>query len=213
MAKLYREIYNRLASGLLRLLNCTMRFEVKNQPVQEHVVYAFWHRNLIYCALLRAGDRIAVMISGSKDGELIAGPVSRLGYDVVRGSTSRQGSQALKGMLRYAKTHSLAITPDGPKGPVGTVHPGLFQLALLAKIPIVAVAVDANREWVFSSWDRFRFPKPFAKVRAEYSDPIYLRSKADIAEAKKVFIAFMTKKEHEYEVSKHEKEGFTRKRT
>jgi lysophospholipid acyltransferase (LPLAT)-like uncharacterized protein len=213
MAKLWRGIYNRLASGLLRLLNCTMRFEVKNQPAREPVVYAFWHRNLIYCALLRAGDRIAVMISGSKDGELIAGPVERLGYVVVRGSSSRQGSQALKGMLRYAKTHSLAITPDGPKGPLGTVHPGLFQLALLANIPIVAVAIDARREWVFSSWDRFRFPKPFALIKAEYSDPIHLRSKADIALAKKTFIDFMANKEREYEVNKHEKEGFTRKRT
>ncbi|HCX59803.1 MAG TPA: hypothetical protein DG355_04000, partial [Candidatus Cloacimonas sp.] len=62
---------------------------------------------------------------------------------------------------------SLAITPDGPKGPLGTIHPGMFQLALLARIPIVGVACHTNREWVFNSWDRFRFPKPFAKILIE----------------------------------------------
>lgn len=198
MAKLWRSVYNTLAAGLLHLLKCTLRFEVINQPTQEPVVYAFWHRNLLYCTLLRAGDKIAVMVSASKDGELIAGPIKRLGYTVVRGSSSRQGSQALKGMLRYAKTHSLAITPDGPKGPVGTVHPGLFQLALLAKIPIVIVTIDSKREWIFSSWDRFRLPKPFTKIKAEYSDPIYVRNKADIAGAKEQFIDYLEAKEQEY---------------
>lgn len=191
MADFWRSVYSSLASGLLRLIKATLRFEVKNHPDCEPVVYAFWHRNLMYCTLLRAGDAVAVMVSASKDGELIAGPVGKLGYTLVRGSSSRQGSQALKGMLRYAKTHSLAITPDGPRGPVGTIHPGLFQIALLAKIPIVAVACDADREWLFNSWDKFRFPKPFARVKVEYSDPIYVKSKADIPEAERAVREFL----------------------
>ncbi|MDD2616429.1 MAG: lysophospholipid acyltransferase family protein [Candidatus Cloacimonetes bacterium] len=191
MTKYTKIIFNYLAAGLLSLIKLTLRFEVQNQPKNLIVVYGFWHRNLMYCALQRAGDPIAVMVSSSKDGELIAGPLSVLGYSIVRGSSSRRGSQALKGMLRYAREKSLAITPDGPKGPLGTIHPGMFQLALLARIPIVGVACHTNREWVFNSWDRFRFPKPFAKILIEYSEPFYVNSKDDIPMVEKKFRAFL----------------------
>jgi lysophospholipid acyltransferase (LPLAT)-like uncharacterized protein len=183
MAKLGKCLFNKSAASLLRFFRWSIRFEVHNQPIHEPVVYAFWHRNLMLCCLQRAGDHIAVIISASKDGELIAGPMKELGYIPIRGSSSRQGSQALKAMLRLAKEVSLGITPDGPRGPVGTIHPGVFQLALLGKIPIVGVACDANREWVFNSWDRFRFPKPFAKVTVHYSEPIPVLCKDDIASA------------------------------
>ncbi|MCB5264796.1 MAG: lysophospholipid acyltransferase family protein [Candidatus Cloacimonetes bacterium] len=198
MAEFWRPIYNTLACWLLRLIKATLRFEVKNQPDCEPVVYAFWHRNQIYLGLLRIGDPMAVMVSASKDGELIAGPSARMGYAVVRGSSSRQGSQALKEMLRYAKTIPVAITPDGPRGPVGTINPGLFYIALLAKIPIVAVACDSNREWIFNSWDKFRFPKPFARIKVVYSDPIYVRSKAEIPEAEISFRKAMADIERDF---------------
>jgi lysophospholipid acyltransferase (LPLAT)-like uncharacterized protein len=198
MAKALLRLQHIVLAGVLRAFKATLRFEVHNQPTpqEEPVIYAFWHRNLIYCALQRVGDPVVVMISSSKDGELIAGPVQVLGFITVRGSSTRQGSSALKAMLRWAKTNSLAITPDGPKGPLETIHPGLWQVAIMARIPVVAVACDANREWVFNSWDRFRFPKPFAKVRVRYSDPILLQSKEDIPKAEQQFRAFQKSNQH-----------------
>lgn len=183
MAKISKWLYKKITAGLLRFIKWSITFEVLNQPLQEPVVYAFWHRNLMLCCLQRAGDPIAVLISGSKDGELLAGPIEELGYIPIRGSSSRDGAQALKGMLRMARERSVGLTPDGPRGPRGTIHPGVYQLALMAKIPIVGITCEANREWVFKSWDRFRFPKPFAKVRVKYSEPIYVRIKSDIEEA------------------------------
>lgn len=141
---------------------------------------------------------MVVMASSSKDGELIAGPLAELGFIIMRGSSSRKGSEALKGMLRWAKTNAVAITPDGPKGPVGTIHPGLWQIAIMARIPVVGVASDASREWVFNSWDRFRFPKPFARVRIRYSEPIHLNSKADIPEAETQLRAFQKENEKQF---------------
>jgi lysophospholipid acyltransferase (LPLAT)-like uncharacterized protein len=125
---------------------------VVNQPSkeQEPVIYAFWHRNLMYCTLQRAGDPAAVMISSSKDGELIAGPVEELGFIPVRGSSTRQGSEALKGMLRWARTNSLAITRMDPKG-----RWVLFTRALanciLARIQWWEWPAMLSREWVFNS--------------------------------------------------------------
>jgi len=196
------KLYKKSAACLLRMFKLTMRFEVHNQPQQEPVLYAFWHRNLIYCCLQRAGDPIAVLVSASKDGDLLAGPVEELGFTTVRGSSSRQGSQALKEMLRHARKYSVGITPDGPRGPVGTIHPGMFHIAQLANIPIVAVACDADREWVFNSWDRFRFPKPFARVKVEYSDPIWVHNKADVQKAELDFRSFIQESENRFHYCK-----------
>lgn len=158
----------------------------------------FWHRNLLLMTLQRIDQGAAVMVSSSKDGELIAGPLSELGYIPVRGSSSRKGSMAMREMIRMSKTISLAITPDGPKGPCYTFHPGLFQIAYLAKIPIVAVAVNANKEWLFNSWDKFRFPKPFAKLTMIYSDPIWVNNKEDIAIVEETIRSFLEEKETKF---------------
>lgn len=195
LKKWWYKPYCSLTASLLKLLTKSLRYQVYNHPNKEPVIYAFWHRNLMYCTLLRAGDRITAMVSSSKDGDLIAGPAAKLGYNIVRGSSSRRGSEALKELVKAAKDHSLAITPDGPRGPLGTVHQGVFYLAILAKIPIVAVFADSKSEWVFNSWDRFRFPKPFAKVVVHYSDPIYLHGKDDIADAERRLRAFLAEKE------------------
>lgn len=193
MAKFRIKLQGKFLAWMLKALAATLRFEVHDQPEPETgpVIYAFWHRNLIYCLLQRMGDAVVVMISASKDGELIAGPVSELGFIPVRGSSHRQGSTALKAMLRYARSHALAITPDGPRGPRGTIHPGLWQIAILAKIPVIGVHCDASREWVFNSWDRFRFPKPFAQVTVHYSQPIVLNDKSDIAAAEMELRVFL----------------------
>jgi len=148
----------------------------------------------------------AVMVSSSKDGELIAGPLSELGYVPIRGSSSFKGSAAMREMIKIAEKISLAITPDGPKGPCYTFHPGLFQIAYLAKIPIVAVAVNADKEWLFKSWDRFRFPKPFAKITMIYSDPIPVQSKEDFISAEKEIRDFLAKHERNT-LEQRDKEG------
>lgn len=196
MSKFWFRLEAVLAAGLLRILRKTLRFDVRGQnPPDQRCVYIFWHRNLLLMGLHRMGTRAAVLISASKDGELIAGPLSRLGYVPVRGSSSRQGAQALKEIIRLSREMTVALTPDGPKGPVGTIHPGVFQIAMLAKVPIIIMVAETKREWVFNSWDRFRFPKPFARVLVQYSEPILLDNKDDIPEVEQRIRTFMQKTE------------------
>ncbi|MDZ4121625.1 MAG: DUF374 domain-containing protein, partial [Candidatus Cloacimonadaceae bacterium] len=140
MNKIALWMEKKLAAMLLRLLRRSIRFHIINRnPDDQMCVYMFWHRNLMLLALHRLGSPIAVMVSASQDGELIAGPISELGLIPVRGSSSRQGSAALKEMIRLSKNHQLAITPDGPKGPPQTIHPGVFQIALMGNVPIIPV--------------------------------------------------------------------------
>jgi lysophospholipid acyltransferase (LPLAT)-like uncharacterized protein len=130
--------------------------------------------------LHRIGSDACVVISASQDGELIAGPVQELGVKTARGSTTRKGSQAYRTMLKMAKERQLAITPDGPIGPLKVIQPGVTHIAYMAKVPIVAVALHANREWLFNSWDKFRLPKPFCTITAIYSDPVYINDKDEL---------------------------------
>lgn len=198
MHKLLFYLEKKLAARVLLLLRRSIRFKIHNQSASDNIrcIYMFWHRNLLILTLQRVFSNAGVLVSSSKDGELIAGPLSELGYIPIRGSSTRQGSRAMKEMIRAARNISLAITPDGPKGPSGTIHPGVFQIALLANIPIVAIAAHTDQEWVFNSWDRFRFPKPFSRVNIEYSDPIYIADKDSVPATELALREFLSQAEN-----------------
>lgn len=200
MRKILFYLEKKLAAKLLLLLRRTLKINVSNQAASDNIrcIYMFWHRNLLLLTIQRVNSGAGVMVSSSKDGELIAGPLKELGYIPIRGSSTRQGAQAMHEMIRAAKEISLAITPDGPKGPSGTIQPGVLQIALLAKIPIVPIFVTADKEWVFNSWDRFRFPKPFARLNVVYSDPIYVNTKDDMATAEASIRKFLSFYEAKY---------------
>ena len=207
MAKVLFYLERKLGAWFLLLLRKTLKFKVINQEPSDNIrcIYMFWHRNLLMMTLQRIYHGAAVMVSSSKDGELIAGPLSELGYVPVRGSSSFMGSSAMREMIKISRKISLAITPDGPKGPCYTFHPGLFQIAYLAKIPIVAVAVNANKEWLFNSWDKFRFPKPFARLTIIYSDPIRVNSKEDFVTVETEIRDFLAKYEKDTFIPKEKK--------
>ena len=191
MPGLLFRIEARLGAWLLRLFRKTIRWEVSGQPEDDfRCIFFLWHKDLLIMTMQRVNSGIAVMVSGSKDGELIAGPLLKLGYHTVRGSSSRQGAKALREMVRVSRDHALAITPDGPKGPAGTIHAGVFEIAMLAKIPIIALAVETPKAWVLNTWDGFRIPKPFSRVSVRYSQPYYLESKEDIAEVERAIREF-----------------------
>ncbi|HNU53662.1 MAG TPA: lysophospholipid acyltransferase family protein [Candidatus Syntrophosphaera sp.] len=180
MSELLLRLEGVLGALLLRLWRRTLRVVALNQPPIGHpCVYALQHRDLLLLTLQRIDHDIAVMVSRSRDGELIARPLARLGFFPVRGSTSRSGSQALKVMVRLARERSLALTPDGPKGPAGSVQPGILQLALLAQVPIIPVVASAGRMWQLDSWDLFRLPHPFSRLTAIYGPEIWVRSRED----------------------------------
>ncbi|MCB5229898.1 MAG: lysophospholipid acyltransferase family protein [Candidatus Cloacimonetes bacterium] len=196
MNKLLLWLEARLGALFIRLYRRLLRWEIVNRnPDDQLCIYFAWHRNILYLTMHRIGSGIAVMVSDSKDGELIAGPFRQLGYNPVRGSTSKNATRALREMIQMAKKHQLAISPDGPRGPVESIQPGVFEIALLAKIPIIAAGVSVKREWCLNSWDGFRIPKPFTKVRVEYSDPFYVTDKSQFPTLEQEIRAFIEARE------------------
>lgn len=162
----------RLASLVIRCLGITLRYRDVCQPgpfpgydTPPPGVFAFWHRCLLASAWHFRDRGIAVLISQSFDGELIARTVERLGFVAVRGSSSRDGAPGLRNLQRtYLEGRFCAITADGPRGHAQVAKPGVAQLAQLVNSEIIAFHAHPERAWQLRSWDRFLIPKPFSRV-------------------------------------------------
>jgi lysophospholipid acyltransferase (LPLAT)-like uncharacterized protein len=112
------------------------------------------------------------MASKSNDGDIIAGWLEHNGYVVVRGSTTRGGSEALRRMVYHMRAgRNGALTVDGPKGPVGVVQPGVVRLARLTGAWILPVSFSSSLPLFLRSWDRHLVPKPFSRNFLSYGEP------------------------------------------
>ncbi len=138
-------------------------------------IYTFWHRYQLLNAYLHKGEGVYVLVSQSRDGELIARALHHFGMKTVRGSSSRRAAGALLELIRRAKDGSrLAFTPDGPRGPLGSVHQGVIAVARETGLPVLALAWAGTRVKELSSWDRFLVPLPFARYHVAYSEMFYV---------------------------------------
>jgi lysophospholipid acyltransferase (LPLAT)-like uncharacterized protein len=161
-----------------QLLIKTVRIEkvFYSQPSFPSIV-AFWHGRmfLLPFALREYADRVAILISRHRDGELASELVSRLGFKVVRGSTGRGkgGARAFLEMLKLIENgFTVAITPDGPKGPREVVKPGIARLSMVTGAPVYPLTFGCKSCFTLNSWDRFKIPKPFTKCKVLLGEPI-----------------------------------------
>ncbi len=178
-----------LARGALDAVFATARFE--SQGVEHHerfrregraVVFVLWHGRLLPLTYLHRGEGLVTLVSLSGDGDYIARIVEQWGYLTVRGSTSRGGGVALRELVRHAREgRSLAITPDGPRGPRQKMKSGALKAAQLADAPVIPAAAGTLHGWWFGNWDRFLVPKPFARIRVAYGPPLFVPRRADAA--------------------------------
>lgn len=169
----------RLLHFAVRALAATWRIEVAGA---EHVtsariaggrvIYALWHAAMVPLLWLHRGERVTLLVSGHGDGGLLAAAAAPWGYRVVRGSSTRGGAAAYRRVLTtLAGEESVAVTPDGPRGPARIAKAGVVAAAQHSGVPIVPVAMHATRSWCARSWDRLAVPLPFARVRVVYGRP------------------------------------------
>jgi lysophospholipid acyltransferase (LPLAT)-like uncharacterized protein len=180
-----QKIIAQLLYFIIRLLHFSYRYEWidvqnKEKAVKSNekgvYVYAVWHQNFIGSTFVHIGQKYTMIVSGSKDGELVATACKKMGYSPVRGSSTRGGKEAMFEMVKKIKSGIPgAITVDGPKGPVHVVKPGIVEIARLAKCPILPLSSYPVNYWSFEkSWDKFRVPKPFTKIYLVLGEPIFV---------------------------------------
>jgi len=187
---------SRLGWLIVQLVGRTSRIRVRTSPeVTERlerglpVIYAFWHRYQILLLFAKRGSGVNVLVSQSQDGELVAQALHRLGFKTVRGSSSRGGGSALKKIVGLLKSgESAAFTPDGPRGPHGTVHSGVLLAAFETGVPVVPVAWAGESVISLNSWDRMLIPRPFGRYAVVYG-PLVKDLTVDVLGEEKLRIA------------------------
>lgn len=175
-----------LAARYIRFCAATTRWEYRGL---EHVrpywqqgrplIGAFWHGRLAQMThIWPTPATLSMLISQSRDGQVIARAIEKLGFGTVRGSASKRG-QAKGGEAAVrqivdlvAHGTSIGITPDGPRGPRMRASKGVAALALMAQAPIFAVSWSVTHGRLLNSWDRMLLPLPFGRGVFVIAPPI-----------------------------------------
>ena len=143
----------------------------KSQPF----IICAWHHDIYFSSWLLKDFKLTALISSSKDGEYINQILSSFGFRAVRGSSTRGGIGAMKQLVRCLKDgNAVAITPDGPQGPIHRVQEGIVALAKMTGVPIIPWRYEAISCWKLNSWDSHKIPKPTTKIKSVFGQPLYV---------------------------------------
>ena len=167
---------------LLQIWARTLRFRIEDRAnviaasPNERYIGALWHNRLLLLPFIikryLPERRGAALISGSRDGAILADLVERFDFDVVRGSSSKKGASAIRQLADViASGKDVVITPDGPRGPAYELGQGIVFLAQQSGAEVVPINLEYSSFWRVKSWDRFILPKPFSSVRVIFGAP------------------------------------------
>jgi lysophospholipid acyltransferase (LPLAT)-like uncharacterized protein len=182
-----------LAAEYLRLVWRTSRCVIEPADFYERIapdlpiIAAMWHgQHLMAPFLRREQDKVKVLISRHRDGEINAAAVERLGSGTIRGSGNhgarydrKGGVAALKGMIdALSEGYSIAMTADVPKV-ARVAGAGIVTLARFSGRAIYPVAAATSRRIELNSWDRTAVNLPFGRLVIVAGDPIRVAADAD----------------------------------
>jgi lysophospholipid acyltransferase (LPLAT)-like uncharacterized protein len=169
----------RLTALLLAMVGATLRFEtiaeegVTPATPPARGIFCFWHRCTLPAGWYFRKFRCSILISRSFDGELIARTLALLGYNSVRGSSSRGGAVGLIAMRDVLERgEPVVFTADGPRGPIYQTKIGPVKLAAMTGQEMGCFYLLPERAWAMRSWDRFLVPLPFSRVVVSWACPV-----------------------------------------
>lgn len=183
---------SKLTSHLLHAIITALRFTMRVTYIGDRVMPSFaergegfigmfWHGRMLMLPFIYPGKRLNILISSHRDGEIIANVMNRFGFELVRGSSSKGGTAALREMVHLLKHGSdVGITPDGPKGPAEVVKGGVAQIARLSGKAVIPMAFSSSMKLRLRSWDRFFLPLPFSRLVFVVGDPLYCSREEDM---------------------------------
>jgi len=182
-------LFGGLTSALLRALGTSWRFEIRGPDPRSHKrgdrphLAALYHESMLPSLFAFRDRSYSVAISRSRDGDLVAAALRRLGYaSPVRGSSSKGGTAALLGLVRMLEEGTtVGILVDGPRGPARAPKAGVLSVARLSGIRIQPVAFAARPALRIRSWDRSLIPLPFARVLCLFGEALEIDPMLDDA--------------------------------
>lgn len=189
----YQRLGALLISAAVKIVTATLRYRWEDrsgffeQPPAGPAIYCVWHNRLIlsiptyyaYAKKRNATAGLAAMVSASRDGGFLTAILECFKVQPVRGSSSRRGPQALLELTTWAERgYDLAITPDGPRGPLYAIQEGIMSLAQLTGLPILPCSYYIRPKLQLKTWDRFQIPLPFARCDVFVEKPVRIPREA-----------------------------------
>jgi lysophospholipid acyltransferase (LPLAT)-like uncharacterized protein len=169
-----------LAAGIIALYNKTLRIQFYFHPEflkldRTKVCYGFWHGRQFLLIPNFTDWNVSIMTDVSWAGEVQSKILKRFTFSPVRGSSKRNGMQALLNMKRSMEQGcSGAFALDGPRGPLHKSKPGILFLAQKMGYPIVPMTTSADRAWILkNTWCHYLLPKPFSRCYIALGKPIW----------------------------------------
>ena len=169
---------------LMQIIGRTLKMrivrEMDDREYECTGIYSMWHNRNFICfyAWQVSGikRKMYAFTSASRDGAIIEWIARFFGMGCVRGSSHRRGGQALLESLSVLKQgHCIAITPDGPKGPIYKIHPGVIIMASKTGFPIIPICVEYKNCWrIHKAWDHYCVPKPFSEVSVVWKEKLFV---------------------------------------
>ena len=139
-------------------------------------IFCCWHSRLFLGPYFLPKDIIINALQSShSDGMMTAVIFKLIKFNIIFGSSMKGGAKAFIKMIKSInRGESIAITPDGPKGPKEKVKDGIIKLAQVTGAPIVPLVWSTNKSKSMTSWDNFLIPYPFSKGLYLFGKPIYI---------------------------------------
>ncbi len=194
----FRALKLRLGAGLftqlLRVTGKTARVRRENEhalqaALAQHGTFllATWHENIYFSTWMLRDLGLTALISSSRDGAAIYAVMQHFNFKAVRGSSTRGGMLALRELLEALKRQEpVAITPDGPTGPLHQVQPGILLLAKKTGLPILPWHYEVRDAWHLNSWDAHKVPKPFTSGVGRFGEAFYVEAQTSSADLEQV---------------------------
>jgi len=162
----------------------------KDELSNDNYIFSMWHGDLLMQSFnylkYKNNGKVRAIISEHRDGITIRKTVEHLGIGSFSGSSTRGGAKALIGAIKALKNGiDVAITPDGPKGPIYSIADGVVVLSQKTKTRILPISTIPTSYWQMKSWDKFIVPKPFGEIHFYIGEPFDLEGLA-MEEAKEL---------------------------
>jgi len=189
-----------LAKWLLLIIYKTNRWDIRGSENFEialnnkkSVIISTWHGQLLTTFMHLAKKKYYGLAGLNRDGELISRVGNKLGWKILRGSSSRGGSRIFIEIVKILRQPStlIGITPDGPRGPEKIPKAGVIKAAQKTGAIIIPVSSISTRNWKFVNWHTFFLEKPFGKIYLKYGKPITFKIDDDFELCKSSLIKAM----------------------
>lgn len=187
------KIIGNVAYFYLKFVGLTTRWQsvtgVKEtyETLEKHgsMIVIGWHgRTLLMPYFWNKTSKLNALVSPHRDGRIIVHILKKFGIGNIDGSTDRNSKEAAMELMRNLQQgNSIAIIPDGPRGPSMKLTMSPLFYAQKSGKPILGITYSTEgAKIVHKSWDNMLVPLPFHRGMYAITEPIFIPPEATAEE-------------------------------